>query len=788
MTFHNLKISFKNLVKNRFVTGLNLFGLSIGICVSLLLFAYAQKESSMDQYIPKVENAYVISNYGSGISLPMAEVIRKAVPEIQHLTVVQKEWSPQVIVRNEKNSYSLNELLIADSSFFHVLQFEALYGDLKTALSKRNQIVLTEDLSKKIFGNINPVGKTLVYNATYLSNQIVEVSAVMKKLPNNSSFQFEAVLSFSTNEAIRRVQIAKTYWGMQNYRVLASFPSALSASMVKSKIENMNVDHAPEKYRDDIKLTTIPFADSYYTNPTLDVQKHGSKQISFFLRALACLIILLAVINYVNIVTAQKLKRIQSIGVLKVLGSKSKSIISLLTLESVIIVVGSGLLVLLLTYYLLPILNKITLSNFTFFDIFSGANLLSYFFVLLLTVCLTGILPGVLLSKNKAIFAIKNMTSLKSKNYFRNILIVLQFSVSILLLISIITINRQNQLLLSTNPGFAKENIVYASCNSSINNQMDAFIDAMKLIPAVKDITYTSDPLGYGDSNWGVRYYDSGEPKHAEFAYFSVAQNFIDFFDLKIVQGRSFNQQSFELGEWIFNEQLCKKNQIQRIDKVQVKNFSDKLEKAVGIVKNFNFQSMHIPIESAAFRCKGKDADYVYYKLYPQNYNKIQNTLEQMKEVWNRFSPDFPLEIQYMDQKWEALYSKEKRFQEVVKYASIISILLSCLGLISLTFFIVETQTKEIGVRKVNGAKTFEIVKMLNKDLLKWILFAFLLACPIAYFFLLKWLDNFAYKTDLSWWIFALAGLVTLIISLLTVSIQSIHAAKMNPVKALRYE
>ena len=197
---------------------------------------------------------------------------------------------------------------------------------------------------------------------------------------------------------------------------------------------------------------------------------------------------------------------------------------------------------------------------------------------------------------------------------------------------------------------------------------------------------------------------------------------------------------------------------------------------------------MHVPISKAAFQCYGDTDEVIYIKLHPENFKNIRNTLQQFEKVWNRISPNFPLEIHYLDKKWEALYKKEIRFKKILKIATVISILLSCFGLICLTFFIVETRIKEIGIRKVNGAKTIEIVKMLNKDLLKWIVVAFVLACPVAYISLSKWLDNFAYKTDLSWWIFVLAGVISLLISLLTVSFQSVHAAKMNPVKALRYE
>jgi len=788
MNLHNLKISFKNLQKNKLVSAINIGGLALGITISLLVFSYVNKEKTMDQEIADVENIYtVLNNNDPDLSSRMTRHIRKEIPEIEAITYARYVWSPQNFLKFENVDLKLNKLLIADSCFFKVFEFETVYGNLQEALSSANKIVLTESVAKKIFGTKNPIGKELEYNATYLQNEIIEVGAVIKNLTHKCSWEFDAVLSVPTNFKINWFKNNHEYWGAQNYNAFAKTPSNISAEIINKKLRNISVENIPESYKERTKFQIQPFTQSYSQHPEIEIIKHGNLLTLTIIQITGFLILFLACINYINLVTAQKIKRLRNIGILKVLGGKKGKVIELIAVESGLVLLITSILVIVLSNFLLIGLNQITNSEFTLAEIFTGTNLIIFISLLSFTFLLTGIIPGISLSKGKTTALLKNTTNTRSQNYLRNSLLIFQFCITIVLLSGIILINKQNNYMSELDPGFKREQILYVTTNPQIKNGIDAFNSEIKRIPEIVDITYSSSLPGYNHSNWGLPMIYNGEEQKIGFANLFISPNFFDFFGIDLVRGKQFNQYSEENEDWIFNSTAIKKFNIQVLEDANISN-NGTIGKVIAEVKDFNHESTHSLIRAMGFRSCGKSDEVAYFKINTSNIASTENCIRSMERVWSNISPNFPMEINYLDESWEALYQKERQFQKILNYATIISILLSCLGLISLTYFIVETHTKEIGIRKTNGAKTLEIVKMLNKDLVKWVGIAFLIACPIAWFSLSKWLSAFAYKTEFSWWIFPVAGIIALGIALLTVSWQSWRAAKMNPVESLRYE
>ncbi|MFA8436731.1 MAG: ABC transporter permease [Marinifilaceae bacterium] len=789
MNIQNIKIAFKNLQKNRLVTGLNIFGLALGITISLLIFSYVRKEQNMDHSLPDLENIYVLTNgEGTSTSSRMADLVRKHVPEIGDITYAQYEWSRQIFLGNENNKFKIKKLLVADSAFFRVFQFDAVYGNPATSFNKTNTVVLTESLARKIFGNENPVGRELEYNSTNLQNELLQVGAVIKDLPSTSSWNFEAVLSVQTNCKIGWYARLMTWWGTQNYTSFFRLPKQVTTAQIQEKLAGIPTTTIPEKYKQETRFGMFPFRKSYFDLPEAEILKHGNRLTLIIIQVIGVLILLLACINYINLVTAQRLKRLKNIGILKAIGSKKGKIVTLITTESALVLCITLFLVILLSNYLLSGLNHLTQSQFTLVSLLSGWNLVIFLSILMFTLLVTGIIPGYLFSKHETTLLLKNSVQTNKKNHLRNGLLVFQFTISIVLLVSILFINRQNNFLQQANPGFKKENIVYTPTNAQIKKNIQVFRNEVAQIPGVIDITFSSALLGYNQGNWGTTLVNKGENQEIRFANFYVSPNFFDFFGIKLLRGKTFDEYSSGKKDLIFNEFAVEKFKIDQLEDAYA-GIGKKGEGAIiGEVENFHFESMHVPIRSVAFLCAGDVDQVAYLKVNTIDENAFDQSMKALKKVWNRLSPDFPLEIQFLDTKWEALYLKDRQFQRILHYATLISLLLSCLGLISLTFFVVETYTKEIGVRKINGAKTHDIILMLNKDLIKWVCFAFMLACPIAWFALNKWLEGFAYRAELSWWIFALAGLIALGIALLTVSFQSYRAATRNPVESLRYE
>jgi len=790
MSLYNFKLAFKNLLKNRVVSTINIAGLAIGISISLLIFAYADKEESMDQYLLNSDDIYVLLNgNGTHVSSKMVELVREQIPEIKHITYAQNEWSPQVFVEYNNLRFKVNDLIVSDSAFFRVLPMEALYGDPTKALSSTNKIVLCETLSKKLFGNENPIGKSIKYNSTNLQNEIVEVCAVTKDLPHNSSFIFDAVLSEDTNNKISWYAGNKANWGTQNYNSYFRISTHASIDLINQKLKNIPLTNVDEDFKNNIKLRSLPLHDTYFDAPEIELQRHGNQLTIIIIRITGFLILLLACINYINLVTAQKIKRLRNIGILKILGCKRLKIIQLIGTESSLILAFTVVTVITLLYFFVDGLNHITQSQFTLLDIFSAWNLTLFIVIFVLILILTGLIPGIIFSKNETTMLLKNKSVGNRKNHLRNFLLVFQFTISIVLIASVFFIKKQNNLLTDKDPGFERENIIYTTTNDDLNNLGDVFQNELMKIAGVKDITFSSSVIGYNESNWGRNLLNKNEEMNVGFALFYVTPNFFDFFGIDLVRGIQFNDHSEKAADWIFNKSAIEKFKIDQLDDAKLLHWDGKRqENIIAEVEDFNFESMHVPIRPVGFRCRSKSEEVAYFKLMINDGKALNKCLDDIRNKWDELSPNFPLEIKFLDSSWAALYAKEKQFQKILNYATAISIFLSCLGLISLTFFIVETHTKEFGVRKVNGAKTHEIMRMLHKDFIKWIAMAFIIACPVSYFVMSKWLENFAYKIDLSWWIFALAGLIAMAIALFTVSIQSYRAASKNPVESLRYE
>jgi len=785
----NIKIAFRNLSKNKLVTGINILGLTAGITVSLLCFMYVRKENTTDKFIPNYQNIYALTNQkDTHLSIKMVNLVREHIPALKEVTFCSEEWSPQIFFKANNTSYQVKKLLVADSCFFRVFAFKSLWGNPANALNSANKVVITQSFARKMFGDENPVGKVVGYNTTELNGETVEVAAVINDLPHNSSWDFDAVVSIQTNLKQKYYLSNFEEWGMQNYSAFCCANEMMTSDKLNKMLSEIPLNEAPDDFRSHIGLGAMPFEKVYFHQPDLDFLKHGNQFALLVMKTVGILILLLACTNYINLVTAQREKRFKNMGIFKTLGSGRGNIISLLITESVLVVTCAILLSLAVSVLLLNSFNNLTQSQFTTSSFLSIDNLLILFFLFLGTVIVSGLIPGFIFSKQQAVLLLKKQSGNRSDNVLRNGLLVFQFVISIALISGIIVINRQNCYMNSVNPGFQKENIVFANTNADIEKNIQAFKNELGKIPAITDITFSGEPIGQMKENWSVSFFNKGEKSKIAFAKFTVSPNFFNFFGIPIKEGHSFTENSVQKQEWIFNEKAANEFNISNFADVRIATSNPAKGAVVGVSGNFNFESMHVPLRAAAFKCANECSDVIYLKMNASDYNAIHKTLEIIKQTWDKLSPNFPFEAQFLDASWNALYAKEKQFQQILIFTTLISLILSCLGLTGLTFFIMERRTKEIGIRKVNGARISEVMAMLNRDFVKWVTIAFLIAMPIAYYTMNKWLENFAYKTPLSWWIFALAGLVALGIALLTVSWQSWKAATRNPVEALRYE
>ncbi|MCG6189805.1 ABC transporter permease [Maribellus maritimus] len=789
INIQNIKFSKRNLLKNKTISLINIAGLSVGITVSMLIFTYVYSEYTTDRTIPDVEHIYALTQDGEAhMSYNLVNLMRNEIPEAKNITLCSSDWSSQVFLRNDENNFKIENVLCADSCFFRVFPFKAAFGNPTTALDNPNRLVITRELAKKIFGNENPVGKELIYNASNFQDITVQVDAVIEDLPANSSWNFDAAISLPTYFNISWYKENMRNWGTNSYNAFLRTGENVSAETLNKKLTALPKDKLPG-YMKDIKLSSLPFLSVYFDFPQLKLLKHGTRLILSIILITGILIILLACINYANLVTAQREKRFKNIGIIKSLGSQRRNIVKLFATESVLSFLLAVIISVLLISLLFPFTRHILALNFDLQSFFSLRNLAFLFVVFALTITITGIIPGVVFSRYKAHLLLKKMPGIESRrNYLRNSMLVFQFAVSVVLIAGILFINRQYKYMSDFDTGFESENIVFANTNIDLGKNIQAFKNELENIAGINEITFCSNELGYISGEWGRIVVKNGEKEQINFAKVTVSPNFFNFFGMDILDGRGYTESSEKLQEYIFNEEAVKQYNLSTNGNNRV-NYGDPVKgHVVGVVNDFNIESLHVPIRPAGFTCSNDFCDVVYFKTNVANFKQLRETMNSVEKIWNQLSPNFPFEYKFLDQSLEALYTREKQFQCILSFATIVSLLLSCLGLIGLSFFVMEQRTKEIGIRKVNGAKISEILTMLNKDFVKWVVIALIIATPIAYYGMSKWLENFAYKSSLNWWIFALAGILALMIALLTVSWQSWRAATKNPVEALRYE
>ena len=366
MLKQNIKLSIRSLLKNKIITGINITGLAIGITISLLIFAFVQKEQTMDHHLPGIDNTFVLlESNDPSVSYKMVEHVRKEIPEIEHITYAHYEWSSQVFFEHQNADYKVEKLLVADSTFFKVFAFDAVWGNPAQAINSANKVVITHSLAKKIFGDENPIGKQLGYNATNLQNELLTVGAVIKDPPHNSSWAFEAVLSIQTNYQIKWYAKLLRSWGAHNYTAFFKIKTNTDPAVIQEKLASISKTDLPEKYKNSIQYGMASFKDSYYKIPGIAVLKHGNASSLLIIQIVGFLILLLACANYVNLITTQRLKRLKSIGILKTLGSQKNKIIQLITTESAIVLLITVLLVIFLSDLLLHELNHLTNSRYS---------------------------------------------------------------------------------------------------------------------------------------------------------------------------------------------------------------------------------------------------------------------------------------------------------------------------------------------------------------------------------------------------------------------------------------
>jgi putative ABC transport system permease protein len=793
-----LVIAWRNLSKHKLYSAINILGLAVGMSACIIISLFVFYERSFDNMHSK--NIYRLnevqkfpgmqSSQKVGLSMfPMAQTLKNDFPEILNFTRINWHFKYQ-LTAGEKRIYT-PQLFAVDSTFFSMFDFPLVKGDRKTALQKPNSVVLTETTAKELFGKEDPMGKAITHFGG--DTVLFKVTGIMKDPPQNSQLQFNALASFSSFYQPWMF----TNWGgnwLDTYLELA--PHTNTAAMEKkfpAYLKKYMVQGNWKFY----ELFLIPFRDVHSGTSDigldyLNYQKFDKSYTNIFL-FIALIVLAIACINFMNLSTARSAERAKEVGIRKTIGAQRLQLGTQFLGETVLLALIALLLAIILVSLALPYIARLSERDL-------GSLLPQHpeliVGILLGTVgvgLISGIYPALYLSSFKPGKVLKgSITTGNKKSNFRNILVVGQFVSAIFLIISTIFIFRQFNYMKNQDPGFVRDEIVTIPLDRVTSNSYQLFRERLSANALVSGVTASQDQLGSHLDQTGVSYRGDGPERQVVCTVLIVDPNYLNVYKLKLLNGRNFSGEKQNNGkEYIVNEGLAKELLKDKpnapISSLIGKPFGfDSLGTIVGIAKDFNFNSLHYKIENLFMHSQtewgfGTVSVKINGRREAEAIGFIQNT-------WKSIFPDHPFEYQFLDDHFKDVYKTDAQITQMVSILAFLAILISCLGLFGLASYSAEKRIKEVGVRKVLGASMSSIVSLLSKQFLKLVLIANLIAWPLAWYTVNQWMQGYAYRLPMSWWVFLLSGAIALVIALTTVSLLAMRAAAANPVTSLRSE
>lgn len=779
------KIAIRNLLRFKSYSIINVAGLAIGLACATLIMIWVHDEVNMDRYHEKIDHIYQVNlkfiqngvtGYQGTVSPVIAGILKNEYPEITDAARVG--ILPEVVLKTNDKMILEQDGIAAEPSIFKIFTFPLLEGDPSSALSRPHSIVLTESMAKKYFGEHDPLGKII-----RLSNKAdMLVTGVMKDLPKNTSGKFDFVVPFQfLRELGYDIEGSPFYPCM--YLTYVVLKDNVSYQSLSDKIEKRIFANGKMI---SFSICLLPFKDEYLR------QTNGPTKIAI-LSLIASLILIIACINFANLATARSSVRRKEIGIRKVAGASRLQISKQFLIESTLLVVIAAAVSLALTDEFLILLNKLTGKSLAipYTDPVFISCLIG---LILITGICAGFYPALYLSRFKPVEIFQKQSVRSGKSVLRRAMIVFQFSLSIAFIICTLLMNRQIIFIRNFDLGVNQYNIVYINLDGGIRDKYDLVKTELLKNPNISYVTAASDlPIAITADS----YFSWGRNDNVARKIFPVAvgYDFLETFGLQMAEGRFFSKDypSDLNGSIVVNQAAIRAIGLESpIGKPFF--FGGAFYTLIGTVKDFHYNKLlHDPPEPMAFRLVPGGSEYCKYLFAKINPNiidvgKIAGASQYIQDVCNRFSPERPLQCRFLsDFSFEEEKSNEA-MKEIISYSTILAVFISCLGLFGLSMFVSQQKTKEIGIRKTLGASVSGVVSMLSKEFLRWVLLANLFAWPAAYFVMHRWLQGFAYRTDLAWWVFALAGGIAFLVALATVGFQTIKAATANPVESLRYE
>ena len=782
-----LKTAWRNLLSNKMFSLINISGLALGMTCALLIMLWIKDETRMDKFHANgkrlfrvMENQYYEGSISTFTATPgiFAENVVKDIPEIQLASQALWEEEPLFTVGDkffkEKGRY-------VQKDFLRMFSFKLVKGDPNTALARPDAVVISKMLAEKYFGRQDPVGKLINVD----NEQNVIVTGVLDEVPKTSSLQFDFLMSYDI--WFKKNDWAKE-WGNNGPLCYVMLGPNASSDKVNAKIKN----YLKTKNKDsNVELFLQNYGESYlYSDWDNGKQTGGRIEYVRIFSIVAVIILVIACINFMNLATARSLKRAREIGVRKVVGAGKRQLIAQFMGESLFVSFLAICLSLLIVALLIPSFNALTDKKLEL-DFSNPFFLLLLLGLTLVTGIISGSYPSLFMSSLKPIIVLKGILKFNTgATLFRKGLVVFQFALSIVLILGMIVIYRQIDYIHNKNLGFAKEDLLYIPLEGALQKSYPTFKDELLRQPGIKSVSSSqSGPLEVGSSTQGVRWPGKDTTKLILFSTNPITYDYIKTMGIQLKEGRDFDPSfSLDTNNYLVNEAALRKIGYKDPIGKELTMWGDK-GTIVGVMKDYHHNSLHVPIEPLILRLFKKSWNsYWGNVLVRTEKGKTKQAIASMEKTYRQFNPGFPFRYFFTDAEMLKNYKAEHTVSKLSKYFAFLAIFISCLGLFGLVTFTAQQRVKEIGIRKVLGASVSGIVRMLSKDFIKLVLLAAVIAFPVAWWAMNRWLGDFAYRVHIGWWVFVASGIAAMLIALLTVSFQAIKSAIASPVKSLRTE
>ncbi|WP_461044482.1 ABC transporter permease [Spirosoma harenae] len=783
-----IKIAWRNLWKNKTFSFINILGLALGMACSLLIMIWVQDERHMDRFHTNdarlyrvMENQHYVGVINTFASSPgiLAENIVKDFPEIQMASQMLWEESTLFTVGS---TFEKEKGRSVQGDFLTMFSFPLKEGDPKTALKRPDGIVITQKIADKYFKGKDPMGKIIRVDNT----DDLMVTGILADMPDNSSLKFDYLMSY--DRWLKTNKWAKE-WGNNGPRCFVLLAQNASVDKVNAKIKN----YIKTKNKDsNVELFLQNYGESYlYSNWEGGKQNGGRIEYVRIFSIVAIFILAIACINFMNLATARSVKRAKEVGVRKVVGAYKESLVGQFLGESMLITLLSLLFSILIVLLILPVFNELTSKKLSL----DFANPTFLFLLLSLSVVtglVAGSYPALFMSSLNPVVILKGSLKFKaSSTYFRKGLVVLQFGLSIMLILGTLVVYQQIQFIQNKNLGYDRENLLYMPLEGDLQRNFPAFRQELERQPGIKSVTCAqSDPLEVGSSTQGVRWPGKDTTQLMLFSQNAVSYEYIKTMGIKLIGGRDFSKDfTTDTSNYIINEASARKIGYKDPVGKELTMWGRK-GKIIGLMKDFHYNSLHTAIEPLILHLqRGNDTTRNWGTVLVRTQaGQTKQAVASMEASIKKFNPHFPFKYLFTDQEFANLYKAENTVSKLSSYFAFLAIFISCLGLFGLAAFTAEQRTKEIGIRKVLGASVPNLVGMLSKEFILLVILAAFIAFPLGWYFLSGWLEKYAYRIELAWWYFLIALIAAVLIALITVSFQSIKAALMNPVKSLKTE